>query len=179
LPHPDEALVRTFRSLSGRRAHHGAMNRFLSIVLVLALVVAGCGSSSSKSSSGARQSEQQSAATGDIPDNQVFLTYKGAGYSLKYPEGWTRSGSSSNLTFRDKGNSVHLVVKPGRAAATSKTTIRKLGPPDPVTGKRPQLIIDRYGYSKGGKVVTLDLATPEGVDNVDAYRLISKSFRWR
>ncbi len=151
------------------------MKRLLSIALVLVLVVAGCGGSKS-----ATQSEKQSAGTGDIPDNQVFLVYMGPGYSLKYPEGWTRSGSPANLTFRDKGNYVHLVVKPGHAAhAKSKTTIKKLGPPDQVTGKRPQLIIDRYVYSKGGKVATLDLATPKGVDNVDAYRLISKSFRWR
>jgi hypothetical protein len=159
------------------------MKRLLSIALVLALVIAGCGSSSSKSSSGggnAKQAEKQAAATGDIPDNQVFLTYKGIGYSIKYPEGWTRSGSPTDLTFRDKGNYVHLVVKAGHAAqAKSKTTIKKLGPADPVTGKRPQLIIDRYVYSKGGKVATLDEATPKGVDNVDAYRLISQSFKWR
>jgi hypothetical protein len=151
------------------------MNRFLSIALVLALAIAGCGGGKA-----AKPSEKQSAATGDIPDNQVFLTYKGPGYSLKYPEGWTRSGSPTNLTFRDKGNYVHLVVKPGSTSkAVAKTTIKKLGPPDQVTGKRPQLIIDRYVYSKGGKVATLDEATPKGVDNVDAYRLISKSFRWR
>src|SRR4051812_30978321 len=116
------------------------MKRLLSIALVLVLVLAGCGGSSKS----ATQPEKQSAATGDIPDNQVFLTYKGTGYSLKYPEGWTRSGSPANLTFRDKGNYVHLAVKPGNVAANSKTTIRKLGPADPVTGKRPLLVIDRY-----------------------------------
>ncbi|MDX6653622.1 MAG: hypothetical protein QOH18_323, partial [Solirubrobacterales bacterium] len=25
----------------------------------------------------------------------------------------------------------------------------------------------------------LELSTPEGVDNVDAYRMISESFKWR
>ena len=68
--------------------------------------MAACGGSSSKSSSSSnsKQAEKQAAATGDIPDNQVFLTYKGTGYTIKYPEGWTRSGSPTNLTFRDKGN---------------------------------------------------------------------------
>src|SRR4051812_36528247 len=160
------------------------MNRKLTataVLLAVVVAVAGCGGSSSKSSSSSsKQSEKQSAATGDIPDNQVFLTYKGSGYSIKYPEGWTRSGSPTNLTFRDKGNYIHLVVKAGHASkAVSKTTSKKLGAPDQVTGKRPQLIIDRYVYSKGGKVATLDEATPKGVDNVDAYRLISKSFRWQ
>jgi hypothetical protein len=151
-------------------------------VLVAALGVAACGGSSSKSSSSSnsKQAEKQAAATGDIPDSQVFLTYKGTGYSIKYPEGWTRSGSPTDLTFRDKGNYIHLVVKPGQASkAVTKTTSHTLGPPDPVTGKRPQLLIDRYVYSKGGKVATLDEATPKGVDNVDAYKLIAKSFRWQ
>jgi hypothetical protein len=150
-------------------------------LLALVLVIAGCGGSSSKSSaSGSSQSEKQSAATGDIPDNQVFLTYRGAGYSIKYPEGWTRSGSATNLTFRDKGNFIHLALTRGSAPkAKAKTTLTRLGPSDPVTGKRPHLVVDRYVYSKGGKVATLDEATPKGVDNVDAYRLISKSFRWQ
>jgi hypothetical protein len=148
------------------------------VVLCLAVVVVtGCGSS--KSSSGQSATDAKSAATGDIPDNQVFLTYRGAGYSIKYPEGWTRTGSPADLTFRDKGNSIHLTVGGGAAKAGGKTTYTKLGPPDPVTGKRPRLIVDRYVYSKGGRVATLDEATPKGVDNVDAYRLISKSFRWR
>jgi hypothetical protein len=28
-------------------------------------------------------------------------------------------------------------------------------------------------------VATVDLATPRGVDNIDAYRMISRSFAWR
>jgi hypothetical protein len=151
------------------------------VLVALVIAVAGCGSSHSKSSgANGSQSEKQSAAGGDIPDNQVFLTYPGPGYSIKYPEGWARSGSPANLIFRDKGNYIHLAIKPGHASATTqKTTITKLGPPDPVTGKRPHLVIDRYVYSKRGREATLDEATPKGVDNVDAYRLISKSFRWR
>jgi hypothetical protein len=61
----------------------------------------------------------------------------------------------------------------------AKLTIHRLGNPNPVTGKRPQLIIDRYVYGRAGRVAVLDLATPRGVDNVDAYRLISHSFRWQ
>lgn len=163
----------------------GRMDRpissLIALPLVVALAVAGCGGSSSKSSgTNTAQSEKQAAAKGDIPDNQAFLTYKGAGYSIKYPEGWSRGGSPANAIFRNKGNYVHLVVRPGSAPkSVSKTSTRKLGPPDPVTGKRPQLLIDRYVYARGGKLATLDLASPKGVDNVDAYKLIAKSFRWR
>ena len=51
--------------------------------------------------------------------------------------------------------------------------------PDPVTGKRLKIVVDRYEYAHGGKVAVLELATPDGVDNVDAYRMISESFKWR
>ena len=51
--------------------------------------------------------------------------------------------------------------------------------PNAVTGKRVTLTVDRYYLERGGKVATIDLGTPVGVDNVDAYRLMIQSFRWR
>lgn len=51
--------------------------------------------------------------------------------------------------------------------------------PDPVTNKRVTLAVDRYYLSKGGKRAIVDLGAPKGVDNVDAFRMISRSFRWR
>src|SRR3954462_15444766 len=87
---------------------------------------AGCGgskpSSSSSSSGGANalSAEAKSAATGDIPDNQNFLTFKGAGFSMCYPEGWAQTGSGGNVSFRDKNNIVHVVVARGaQPTATS------------------------------------------------------------
>jgi len=57
-------------------------------------------------------------------------------------------------------------------------TYDKLGPPDPVTGKRLTLMVDRFVLARGGKVAIVDESTPLGVDNVDAYRLIIESFTW-
>jgi hypothetical protein len=37
----------------------------------------------------------------------------------------------------------------------------------------------RYYLARGGKTAVVDLGTPVGVDNVDAYRLMIESFRWR
>ena len=51
--------------------------------------------------------------------------------------------------------------------------------PNPVTNKRVTLAVDRYYISKGGKRAIIDLGAPKGVDNVDAFRMISRSFRWR
>jgi hypothetical protein len=203
----------------------------LSLLLVGCLTLAGCGGSNTNSSSpvttsqGGKQvpttkgsetetpSEAQSAATGDIPDNQVFLTFtdRPARYSIRYPEGWARRGSGSDVVFQEKGNVIHAVVEKGTrptsasaiaalerlkradptikigkpeqltigGAPVFKVTYTRLSAPDPVTGKRLPLTVDRYVYAHGGKVAVLDLETPVGVDNVDAYRMISRSFRWR
>ncbi len=51
--------------------------------------------------------------------------------------------------------------------------------PNPVTGKQRRLENNRYLISRGGKRATLDLAAPVGADNVDQWKLISDSFRWR
>jgi hypothetical protein len=161
----------------------------------------------------ALKAEAASAATGDIPDNQVFLTLRNgkAGYSIKYPEGWAQSGSGNTTTFRDKNNIVRVVLTTGppptianvrrqvaglRAARVTtpptKTTIN--GRPaihlvyetqsaqNPVTGKTVTLGVDRYYLWNGSKVAIVDLGTPVApvkVDNVDAYRLIIQSFRWK
>jgi hypothetical protein len=181
------------------------------------LAVAGCGSSkkssSTSSSAGALSAEAASAATGDIPDNQVFLVFKngGSGYSIKYPEGWTQQGSGGDVSFKDKNNLVHIVVGKGAAptpasvatdlkalrastptlsfkapqtmrigsARAVKATYTTQSAPNPVTGKRVTLVVDRYVLANGGKRAVVDLGTPRGVDNVDAYRLMIQSFRWR
>ena len=53
------------------------------------------------------------------------------------------------------------------------------GKPNPVTGKRPVLNVDRYYLAHNGRRVIVDLGTPQGVDNVDAYCLMIASFRWQ
>src|SRR6476659_2491070 len=84
--------------------------------VAVGLAIAGCGSSSSSGGgSSTSAAEAKSAATGDIPDTQQFLTYKNtsAGYSILYPQGWARQGSGTDVTFRDKGNSVEVKITKG------------------------------------------------------------------
>lgn len=162
---------------------------------------------------GALKAEAVSTATGDIPDNQVFLTFDnaGAGYSIKYPEGWAQSGSGGTVTFRDKNNIVRVLVTSGSqpSLAAVRKEVAKLrnakvttpptqmtisGKPaihvvyetqsaqNPVTGKTVTLGVDRYYLWNGTKVAIVDLGTPVApvkVDNVDAYRLIIQSLRWK
>ena len=155
------------------------------------------------------QGEAGSAATGDIPDNQVFLVFRNtaAGYSVKYPEGWAQQGAGKKVVFRDKNNIVRVLVDKGtpptRASVRKELAGEKLkverapqattisGTPavkvvyttrsarNPVTGKRVVLTVDRFYLSKGDRRVVVDLGTPVGVDNVDAYRLMIQRFRWR
>jgi hypothetical protein len=161
--------------------------------------------STSTGGPGALQAEANATAAGDIPDNQVFLVFRNgaAGYSMKYPEGWAQQGSGKHVTFRDKNNIVRIVV--GSGAAPTKADVGRLtgasvqsGPqamtlthakaykvvystesaPNAVTGKRVKLVVDRYYVWKPGRLAVVDLGTPEGVDNVDAYRLMIESFRW-
>jgi hypothetical protein len=160
----------------------------------------------------ALSAEAQSPATGDIPDNQVFLTFRDprSGYVLRYPEGWAQRGGRTGVTFVDKNNLIRLTLSRGvpptsasvlaelarerglqptlsygspsstsiAGAAVIKVSYATLSRPNPVTGKRVRLLVDRYVFAHAGRVATLDLGTPSGVDNIDAYRMIAHSFHW-
>jgi hypothetical protein len=65
------------------------------------------------------------------------------------------------------------------AGAAFKVVYTTLGKPSAVTGKRVGLSVDRYYLAHGGRRAIVDLAGAVGDDNVDAYRLIVQSFRWR
>ncbi|WP_051710505.1 hypothetical protein [Andreprevotia chitinilytica] len=56
---------------------------------------------------------------GDIPDSQVFVTYKSPlGFSLKVPEGWARTDRPDGVGFADKFNLIDLAVSPAASAPT-------------------------------------------------------------
>ena len=157
----------------------------------------------------ALQGEAQSAAAGDIPDNQVFVGYAGPAFAIKVPEGWARRTTGSATVFRDKNNIVRVVIARAAAPPTvasmtselAKDTKAKVvktphtvhlggqsmvaatydttSAPNAVTGKSVTLTVDRYELGKGGKRAIVDLGTPVGVDNVDAYRMMIESLRLR
>ena len=63
-------------------------------------------------------------------------------------------------------------------APAVKMTYTTLSAPSSVTGKTTILMVDRYYLSHSGRLAVIDMGTPQGVDNVDAYRLMSESFTW-
>ena len=206
------------------------LSRTTRLLPILALtLVAGCGSSSSVTpgtpsstttgtaaggtGGGALSADAKSAATGDIPDSQNFLTLAApqAHVSMIYPEGWTVRDSASLVSITDKNNLVHVTLSRGGAPSVSgvqsqlaalaratpglhargatavtlksgpavKVTYTTQSAPNPVTGKQVTLTVDRYVLAHGGRMAVIDLGTPVGVDNVDAYRRMIESFRWR
>jgi hypothetical protein len=54
-----------------------------------------------------------------------------------------------------------------------------LSPADPVTGKQVPATVDRYYVPGSGQLAVVSLATPDGVDNVDAFRQMITSFAWK
>ncbi len=93
---------------------------------------------------GALTTEDASLATGDIPDNQVFLAFDNAagGWSMKYPEGWAQSGSAEDVTFRDKNNLVHVVIRDGATPTVGsvRADLEALAATDP--SLQPQSPVD-------------------------------------
>lgn len=51
-------------------------------------------------------------------------------------------------------------------------------PQDPVTGKEVASTIDRYYVMGANGLAIISLSTPDGVDNVDAFRMMIESFSW-
>ena len=83
--------------------------------------------------------------------------------------------SSPTLTF----TAPHKFALPASLGAV-KAVYTTESAPNPVTGKRVKLVVDRYVLrGPGGRVATVDLGTPVGVDNVDAYRMMIQSFTWK
>jgi hypothetical protein len=51
-------------------------------------------------------------------------------------------------------------------------------PADPVTGKQVPSTVDAYVVAGTAQLAIVTLSTPDGVDNVDAFRRMIESFRW-
>ena len=178
-------------------------------VVTLAALVTGCshgagqsGSSATAPSSAAVDANQANGA-GDIPDTQAFVRYEGTGWSVLVPEGWARTQAGSAVTFAWNSDGEAIVTSPpadaatvvrGRFGATGTGTPRvatvggqsatiftfaSRSKPDPVTGKTLTLENQAYLFARGGRRAMLVLWAPAGADNVDQWKKISESFRWK
>jgi hypothetical protein len=87
---------------------------------IATLAISACGSSSSNSPPSATSQTTSTKAVnpnakekpppGDIPDSTQFVRFSvpAAGFSLRVPEGWARTGSGAKLTFTSNLNTVSV-----------------------------------------------------------------------
>lgn len=162
--------------------------------------IAGCGggASSSMATSANRPAKTTQASApevsppGDIPDNQAYVRYTppGAGFSVKVPEGWSRTQNGGAVVFTDKLNSIRIEHGSPTPRTGAKTTVHRTAgaaeklsytmkaPPDPVTGKVVTDAVERYVFTHGARTAVLTLSGPKGADNVDPWRIVTDSLRW-
>jgi hypothetical protein len=98
---------------------------FTAALAAVVIGAAGCGasSSSSSSSSGAQATNSPNAnapevnPAGDIPDNQAYVPFTpaGGGFSVKVPEGWSRTTTGGATVFTDKLNAIRIESKAAQA----------------------------------------------------------------
>ena len=89
-----------------------------------------------------RRARPTSSPAGDIPDDQAFVAYSpaGAGFTLKVPEGWSRSAAGSTTTFTDKLNTIRVqAVSAGAPLTVSEARKAEL----------PKLALSVRGYQPG------------------------------
>jgi hypothetical protein len=168
------------------------MRKSAALAAIAALAIAGCGSSSSSKGTNAAKPVDPNAhevsPAGDIPDDQAYVAYAppGAGFSVKVPEGWSRSSAGGAVTFTDKLNAIRIESAPARApltaASAKRTDVAKLA--TSVEGYKPGTV--SAVHRKAGSAVRityLAAAKPNavtgraGTDAVERYVFFHKGRR--
>jgi hypothetical protein len=148
--------------------------------------------------------ETQTNAPGDIPDTQAFVRYRSPdGYSILFPEGWSRTVKRSEVSFRSHFNGERILVRSHAAPArlvhglavrmsgvsenesiVGGTRVKHMrfsadSEPDAVTGKTVRLDGAAFVFPHGSRDAIVFLWAPYGSDNADQWNAIAGSFRWR
>jgi hypothetical protein len=66
-----------------------------------------------------------------------------------------------------------------KAGPAVRITYRAQSPANPVTGRTTQDAVERYEFWKAGNEAIITLSGPVGADNVDPWRTVTDSLRWR
>ena len=82
---------------------------------------------------------------------------------------------ASSLAFRLLG--VRAVSLAGGQAVEIIYQVNS--PPSKVTGRQYRLVIERFELYRNGRGAVISLSSAVGSDNVDPWRIVSQSFRWR
>ena len=109
------------------------------LAAAIATTATGCGSSSSASGSAPAGGQRSTAPNpntaevnpaGDIPDDQAFVRFTPPerGYSVKVPEGWSRTTARGAVTFTDKLNAIRVESTAAKAPLTVTAARRSVVP---------------------------------------------------
>jgi hypothetical protein len=84
----------------------------------------------------------ESNPPGDIPDNQVFVTYPGKSrhFTVAVPEGWARTSSADSASFTDKLNVITVAETAASAAPTTASATATQVPALAATVPKFQLV---------------------------------------
>lgn len=87
-------------------------------------------------------SSAEANSPGDIPDNQVFVEFTAPdrSYTIKYPEGWTRTDHGSTVVFGDTLNSITIAPHNGFYRPTEDYAR---------TAELPQIATQTAGFAPG------------------------------
>jgi len=104
--------------------------------------------------------------------------------------GW-KAASAAPTTRSARSNDVPALQRTERAfqlvgvtqvslpvGAAVLITFRENSAPNDVTGRQYRLDVLRYELYRSGREVDVSLSSPVGADNVDPWRIVSRSFRW-
>jgi len=106
--------------------------------------------------------------SGDIPDNQAYVAFRpvGGGYSVKIPEGWSRTSTGPLTLFTDKLNSIEVSASAASAqptvAAVNSTDVPSIGSMVPKFAKGKVSEVVRGG----GKAILLTYQGDSAPDQV-------------
>ena len=110
----------------------------------------------------------ESNPPGDIPDNQAYVAFSpaGGGYSVKIPEGWSRTSTGTTTSFTDKLNHIQVST----AAAPTQPTVASVNSTDVPSVKAtvPKFAMGKVStvVRRGGRAILLTYQGDSAPDQV-------------
>lgn len=104
---------------------------------------------------------------GDIPDDQVFITYKSPkGFSMKVPEGWSRSNAANGVSFADKYGRIDISTSKAAKAPTDANVKQNEIANLKANGHAVDIKTIRTMKLPAGKTVAVDYLSNSAVNSV-------------
>ncbi len=116
---------------------------------------------------------------GDIPDSQVFVTFKSpVGFSVQVPEGWSRTERKNGARFADKFNAVDIDIS-AAPVSPSMTSVRSSQAAELVkTGRAVKIKSIKNVSLPAGQAVLIDFESNSEPNQVTNKQLRLESNRY-